>query len=168
LNAIAHYPERFDALILSDTHCLADTPEFQKKRKKSIKSIKKNGVSKYVDESIKNLFAPESFDTKKEEIETIKEMMLKAPEQTLCKTLLAFSEREETCSALPGIEVPVLIMSGKDDKIYPPDAARFMHGEINGSILKIIDHAGHVSNIENPDEFNFRIKKFVDSVYPAS
>jgi pimeloyl-ACP methyl ester carboxylesterase len=32
-------------------------------------------------------------------------------------------------------------------------------------LLKIIDHAGHLANLENPDEFNVELKKFVESVY---
>jgi 3-oxoadipate enol-lactonase len=40
-----------------------------------------------------------------------------------------------------------------------------MHERINGSQLQIIDHAGHLSNLENPVEFNIRLKKFVASVY---
>ncbi len=61
LNAVENYPDRFDALILSDTTCTADTPEAKEKRMKTIESIRKNGVEKFADESITNLFAPESF-----------------------------------------------------------------------------------------------------------
>jgi pimeloyl-ACP methyl ester carboxylesterase len=56
-------------------------------------------------------------------------------------------------------------MVGNEDKITPPAAARFMHEKIEGSFLKIIDHAGHLSNLENPGEFNVQLKKFVASVY---
>ena len=46
LNAIENYPERFDALILSDTNCIADTPEVKEKRMKTIESIKKRWSGK--------------------------------------------------------------------------------------------------------------------------
>ena len=64
LNAMAKYQERFDALILCDTQCIADTPEAKEKRIKAIESIRKTGVEKYADESIKNLFASGSFINK--------------------------------------------------------------------------------------------------------
>jgi 3-oxoadipate enol-lactonase len=112
-----------------------------------------------------NLFASEFFKTRVKEIADIREMIIKTSEQSLCNTLLALSERKETCTRLPAIKVPVLIMVGSEDKITPPDAARYMHERINGSKLQIIDHAGHISNLENPDEFNIRLKKFVASVY---
>jgi 3-oxoadipate enol-lactonase len=165
LNAVSKFPERFDALILSDTHCIADTTETKEKRMLAIKNIRKDGVEKYADESIKNLFAPESFITRKKEIANVREMIIKTSEKSLCNTLLALSGRKETCSKLNEIKVPVLIMAGKEDKLTPPAAAQLMHEKIKDSFLNIIDHAGHLSNIENPDEFNFQLKKFVSAIY---
>ncbi len=143
LNAIENYPERFDAIILSDTTCIADTPEAKEKRMNAIESIKKDGVEKFADESIKNLFAPESFATKKEEIAAVKKMIVNTTKESLYKTLRAFYERKETCSKLSEIMTPVLIMVGKEDKITPPAAAQFMQEKINDSLLNIIVHAGH-------------------------
>jgi 3-oxoadipate enol-lactonase len=168
LNAIGKHNDRFDALILSDTQCMADTAEAKEKRMKAIENIRKNGVEKYADESVKNLFALGSFTTRVKEIADIREMIMKTSEQSLCNTLIALSVRKETCAKLSAINVPVLIMVGSEDKITPPEAARFMHEKIKGSLLKIIDHAGHLSNLENPDEFNLQLKNFVASVYQGT
>jgi len=165
LNAVENYPDRFDALILSDTTCTADTPEAKEKRMKTIESIRKDGVEKFADESVKNLFAPESFSTKKLEIAAVKEMIVNTTEESLCKTLRAFYERKETCSKLPDIYVPVLIMVGNEDKITPLTAAQFMNEKIKDSLLSIIEHAGHLSNIENPSEFNNQLEEFVSTIY---
>lgn len=164
LNAIENYPERFSALILSDTTCTVDSAEAKEKRMNTIESIKQTGVEKYADESIKKLFAPESFTTKEIEIATAREMIVKTSEQSLFNTLHALADRKETCNKLPEINVPVLILVGKEDVITPPDAARFMHEKIKHSKLYIIGHAGHLSNMENPLEFNDHLKKFIESV----
>ncbi len=163
LNAIENYPERFIALMLCDTTCIADTPEVKEKRMNAIESIRKNGVEKYAEESIKNFFAPESITVKYNEIDAIRGMIVKTSEQTLLKTLLALSVRKETCSKLSEIRVPVLIMVGKEDKITPPAAAQFMHEKIKGSSLHILEHAGHLSNMENPGEFNSTLMTFIGS-----
>lgn len=165
LSAIEKHPDRFDALILSDTTCLADTPEAKEKRLKTIESIKKKGVSKFADESIKNLFAPESLSTKEREIAHVREMILNTTQESLYKTLRAFYERKETCSKLQDINVPVLILVGKEDKITLPEAAQMMHEKIEDSLFSIIEHAGHLSNIENPLEFNKQIEEFFSTVY---
>jgi len=161
INAVLHYPKRFKALILSDTQCAADTPEGKAKRMKTIESIRENGVEKYAEESIKNLFAPASFTTKEKEIAAIKEMILKTPEQVLSKTLLALAKRKETCSNLYKIKIPTLILVGESDKITPPAAAQVMHEKIQNSVLSTIAHAGHLANLEHPVEFNDQLQAFL-------
>lgn len=165
LNAAEKYPDRFDALILSDTNCIADTLEAKEKRLKTIESIKKHGVEKFADESIKNLFAPESLATKGKEIATVREMIVNTSKQSLYKTLRAFYERKETCSKLHDIILPVLILVGEEDKITPLEAAQMMHEKIEDSSLSIIEHAGHLSNMENPLEFNKQLDEFFSTVY---
>ena len=164
LNAMENFPKRFNALILCDTNCMADTPEAAEKRMKTVESIQEKGLEQYANDSVKKLFAPESFVTNKEKIATVKEMIMEASVQSLSKTLVALSRRKETCTNLHRISIPVLIVVGKEDQITPPDAARLMQKSIKGSILKIIEHAGHLSNIENSYEFNIQLEKFVASV----
>jgi 3-oxoadipate enol-lactonase len=165
LNLIENYPERINALILCDTTCKADTPEGIDKRMKTIETIIESGVEAYADGSLKNFFAPDSFKTRKEEIAEVRQMMLETTEHTLVETMLALSKRKETCNKLNEIKVPVLILVGKEDIITPPEAATFMHQKIKGSVLGIIEHAGHISNLENPVIFNEHLSEFVASVY---
>jgi len=168
LYAVENFPKRFNALILCDTTCMADTPEGIKKRMSTIESIQEKGVAPYANENIKNLFSPESFVTSREKIAVVKKMIMETSVQSLSRTLFALSRRKETCTKLAGIMVPVLIVVGKEDKITPPEAALLMQKNIKGSILNIIEHAGHLSNIENSFEFNDQLLKFVSSVYQQS
>src|ERR1035437_1083328 len=56
LNAMEHYPERFESLVLCDTTCMPDSPEAKVKRMNTIESVIKNGVINYAVDSVKNLF----------------------------------------------------------------------------------------------------------------
>lgn len=161
LNAVEHHPKRFDALVLCDTNCIADSAEAKGKRMKAIEGLWENGVEKFADDSLKNFFAQESFTTKKEVIDGVREMIINTSEKSIIKTLLALSKRKETCSKLPEIKVPVLIMVGEEDKITPPEAAQIMHENISDSELSIIKHSGHISNLENPEQFNEHLKRFL-------
>lgn len=165
LNAVNAYRERFDALILCDTQCMADTPEAKEKRMKSIAVIRENGLELYANESLNNLFAPESLSAGIEEIAAVKMMIMKTSEKSLISTIHALADRKDTCSKLPDIEIPVLIIAGKEDKITPPSVAQKMHVMIKASVLCIIEHAGHLSNLENPDEFNRQLTRFFGTVY---
>lgn len=161
LNAIENHPYRFNKLILCDTSCAADSPEAKGKRTKAIEGIWENGIEKFADDGIKNFFAPESYNTKKDVIAEVREIMINTTEKSVIKTLLALSKRKETCTMLSKIKVPVLILVGKEDKITPPETAQFMHENINGSVMSVIENAGHLSNLENPDQFNEQLIKFL-------
>jgi 3-oxoadipate enol-lactonase len=165
LNAIQNFPKRFNALILCDTNCTADSPEAKEKRMMTIEGIEKYGIEYYANKSLENLFASESFVTNKEKIAVVKAMIMGTSVQSLSRTLFALARRKETCANLHRISIPVLILVGKEDKITPPEAAQQMQKNIKGSILNIIEHAGHLSNIENSFEFNSQLRKFISSVY---
>jgi len=165
LNAIEKYQERFDALILSDTQCFADTPEVRENRLAVIEHIRKNGLEEYAHESIKKLFAPVSLLSKETEIASVREMIVNTSKQSIYNSLHALAIRKDTYGILSHIKIPVLILVGEEDKITPPEMAETMHKKINGSQLNILEHAGHLSNMENPFEFNYQIRKFISSVY---
>jgi 3-oxoadipate enol-lactonase len=165
LNAIENNPERFEALILCDTHYAADTPEVRENRLVVIENIKKNGLEDYAHESIKNLFAPVSLLSKDTEITSVREMIVKTSNLSIYNTLHALAKRKDTSGILSQIKIPVLILVGYEDKITPPEMAESMHKKINSSQMNIIENAGHLSNMENPFEFNYQIRKFLTTVY---
>ena len=56
LNAVSRYPERFEAIILSDTQCIADSPEAKVKRYKTIQQIEAGGLNDFAEAFVKNIF----------------------------------------------------------------------------------------------------------------
>jgi len=165
LNAIENYPDRFDSLVLCDTTCKADAPETKKIRIKAVEDIIKNGVSDYAGLSVKNLFVAESFSKNKELVASVKNMIINTSELVLCSTLLALASRKGTCSKLPDINVPVMILVGQEDILTPPAAAKILNENIKNSTLYIIEHAAHLSNLENPEVFNEQLKRFFETTY---
>jgi pimeloyl-ACP methyl ester carboxylesterase len=129
----------------------------------SIKNIKSDGVVKYAEGSLKNFFTADAFTNRKNDIAAVREMIIKTSVQTLCDTLLALANRKETCSILSDFKIPVLILVGKEDVITPPATALIMNEKIKNSSLHIIENAGHLSNIQNPMNFNHRVKEFLSS-----
>ncbi|HRG51381.1 MAG TPA: alpha/beta fold hydrolase [Bacteroidia bacterium] len=164
LNALNRYPDRFAAIILSDTQCIADSAEAKEKRQKNIQLVASGGLSEYTENMIQNLFYSESFTTKPEAIAAIRKVMLTTQPTIITDTLHALANREEMCYTLEKIIIPTLVISGKEDKSIPFQQSSFMHQQIPRSILQLIDKAGHLPNLEQPDEFNRLIKDFALSM----
>jgi len=161
LNAVNRYPERFEALILSDTQCIADSPEGKEKRYKTIDQINEDGLKDFAEGFVKNAFCPDSLENKKELVEKIKDIILTTSPITITGTLSALAQRAEMCSTLNEILIPVLILCGEEDTITPMSKSEFLNHNIANSQLHSIDKAGHLSNLEQPDEFNRYLIPFI-------
>jgi len=161
LNAVNRYPEKFEALILADTQCIADTPEGVEKRKKLIRQIEKDGLEDFAKSFVGNVFTKESIINKIESVGKIQSIILSAKSTTVTGTLNALAARAETCSILEKIKLPVLILCGKEDVVTPPVQSEFLHSKILDSELFILESAGHLSNLEQPDKFNEFIFDFI-------
>jgi pimeloyl-ACP methyl ester carboxylesterase len=164
LNALKKYPNRFDALILCDTQCIADTPEVKEKRYKIIKEIEVGGATNFNEGFIKSVFHKDTITTKKELVEQLRSVVFANSENIIKKGMVALAERLETCSTLKEISIPTLIICGREDEVTPLFQSEFMHEKIKGSILHVIDNAGHVSNLEQPQEFNKHLLGFLTTL----
>lgn len=164
LNATVRFPERFEALILCDTQCIADTPEVKEKRIETIEQIKHNGTDSFNEQFVKSVFHPNSLKNKTKLVESLRSVVFANSNRTITAGLTALAERSETCSFLGAISIPTLIICGRADEVTPLAQSEFMHEHIKDSVLKIIDNAGHVSNLEQPDEFNAHLLEFLTSL----
>lgn len=164
LNAVNRYPERFKAIILSDSQCIADSPEAKEKRYKTIEHIEAGGLNDFANGFIKNVFCQESVENKKELVERIKTIVLTTLPATITGTLAALAERSEMCSSLNKISVPALILCGNEDKVTPFAQSEILHQHIVGSTLHSIAQAGHLSNLEQPEQFNRHVTKFISAL----
>lgn len=59
------------------------------------------------------------------------------------------------------IKVPTLIIGSLEDKVVPIHNAYFMHYMIKTSDLIVFEHTGHLSNIEQAEQFNLAIANHI-------
>jgi pimeloyl-ACP methyl ester carboxylesterase len=161
LNAQKRFPDRIAALVLCDTQCIADTPAAKEKRLKSIDEIKEDGVTDFNERFIRNVFHKDSLLHKKDIVENLKKVVYTNSQHIITQGLTALAARSETCSTLNKVNIPTLIICGSDDVLTPPEQSEYVHKHIKGSEFHIIENAGHVSNLEQPDEFNKYLIKFL-------
>jgi pimeloyl-ACP methyl ester carboxylesterase len=70
------------------------------------------------------------------------------------------SAATDTRDLLPKINAPTLVLWGDADRRSPIHIAEQLHTAIPNARLEIIPEAGHVSNMEQPDSFNARVRSF--------
>ena len=62
------------------------------------------------------------------------------------------------------IRCPVLMLCGRDDRVTPPALSQSLARMIPGARCETIERAGHLSNLERPDEFNTLAGAFIRGV----
>lgn len=68
--------------------------------------------------------------------------------------------KADTRDLLPNIRVPTLLVWGEADKRSPISVAYQIRDAIPGARLAVISGAGHVSNLEEPVQFNTIVRDF--------
>ncbi|MEP7167987.1 MAG: alpha/beta hydrolase [Bacteroidota bacterium] len=164
LDVLYRYPNRFAGIILSDTQCIADTAETKTKRYETIKKIEENGLNDFAEGFVKNIFSEFTLNHNNEVVNQIKQTILSTPVETVISTLKALAERWEKCSTLNEINIPALILCGAEDKVTPVVQSEFLNKNISNSVLHVIEKAGHLPNLEQPEIFNGFLHKFISNL----
>lgn len=156
--------ERLSALILVDTRETPDTPEARAKRYETIEAVRKDGTGAVVDSMYGKMITPESQKDDPEGAVRVRAIMESATPEGTVAALDAMARRPDSSDLLPRIEVPTLIVVGREDAITPPADAERMRAAIAGAELAILDRAAHLSNFERADEFNRTVSSFIERI----
>jgi pimeloyl-ACP methyl ester carboxylesterase len=74
---------------------------------------------------------------------------------------MARASAEDLRDALPGIDVPTLLVYGDQDVRAPTAVAEHLHANVAGSRLAVLPGLGHVVNLEDPRLFNATLRAWV-------
>ena len=158
------FPLRVRSLVLADTRAQADTDEGKQNREQQAKKALREGMEGIADGLLPKLLAPETVTKHPEIVKRLRGMMAETNPEGAAAALRGMAGRQDQTSFLSRIIAPTLILVGSEDAITPVADSELMHREIGGSRLKIIEGAGHVSNLERPEEFNAALVKFLNDV----
>jgi len=134
------------------------------KRATGLKFLKEKGVVAFAQEFVKSAFAEETFKKNPTAVQIIREIVLKNSPLAIGGAMLALACRTDTTKSLQQIKVPTLILVGEQDQITPPASAYAMKSLIPHAELHVIAHAAHLSNLENPEEFNKYLCEFLKRI----
>jgi 3-oxoadipate enol-lactonase len=81
--------------------------------------------------------------------------------KSITRSVKGVINRNEVYNELKDIALPTLIVVGNEDVATVPEKAKRIHKQINGSVLEIIEGAGHSSSIEQPERVNKVLETFI-------
>lgn len=161
---VKQFPTRVKALVLADTRPQADTEEGKQTRAQQAEKALSEGMAGIADAMLPKLLTPETVSKRPEVVKRVRDMMLKTKPQGAASALLGMAEREDQSEFISTIGVPTMIVVGREDAITPLADSEMMNARIPHSRLVVLDNAGHVSNLEQTDQFNYALLKFLERV----
>ncbi|UUV18418.1 alpha/beta fold hydrolase [Fusobacteria bacterium ZRK30] len=160
---------RATSMIIMDSYVGAEPSETQETYFQLLNNIKN---LQYIPEPMAELISPMFFSPK-----TTKEKnklylnfhnhLLNLPKEnidTIVATGFGIFGREDTLNRLEKIDIPTLYLAGEVDIPRPMKESKEMRDLTKNSNFKIIEGAGHISNLENPNSVNSIIQEFLNKV----
>jgi pimeloyl-ACP methyl ester carboxylesterase len=155
------YADRVKALILADTRAGADNEEGKHARREMAELALQSGAAVIADRMIPRLLAPVTLQNKPAIAERVRAIIEGNRPETIAAAQRGMAERPDSTELLAKISCPTLLIVGSDDTLTPPNEAERMRDRISDARLVVISEAGHLSNLEQPDDFNRAVADFL-------
>ncbi len=153
------YPFATASLVLADTFC-AVPEEFQETIRASMQFIENNAMAEVAAARIRNAFSDHANPVMRDYFIDRVAQNDKASYVRAARAAMSYSSADR----LGEIAVPTLVVVGDEDRVTPPPLSETLAERIDGARLVRIAGAGHITNLEKPDEFNRVVLEFLDAV----
>jgi pimeloyl-ACP methyl ester carboxylesterase len=158
------YPQRVAGLVLADTRPGADGPEAQANRENIARIAETQGSGAIADLQVPRLLSDYTRQHHPEVELRVRQMIDAATVQGIAAASRGMAQRADSTELLAGITFPALVIAGEQDVLTPPSVAQEYAAKIPGAQYVVIQHAGHLSNLEQPEAFLQAVREFLGSL----
>lgn len=162
LGVAGRRPDLVKGLILCDTAHKIGTVEGWNTR---IAAVEKNGIASLADSILKLWFTPRFHAERKPELDGCRNMLSRQPVAGYAATCAALRDADYT-EVAKAIGVPTLCLVGDQDGSTPPAVVRSLADLVPGAQFEIIESAGHIPCIEQPEKLVTLIRRFLAHLPP--
>lgn len=149
---------RIGGLLLADTRAEADDEAARDRRLKLAELVRARGTDALL------LQPPKWVRDGSERWEMVHELVRRQPAEAIAQGSIAIAGRDDSLDTLPTIDVPTSVVVGADDAITPPAMSATIAAGIPGATLTVIPRAGHLSNMDAPDDLDRALRDLVRRV----
>jgi pimeloyl-ACP methyl ester carboxylesterase len=157
-------PDRLQGLILLDTRADPDAEAKRLDRARDADDVLANGYTRQLQDYPRNLLAPDTQAKRRDLVEMCQTMILKTSRAGYAAAQRGMAERRDAREDLGKIAVPTMCIVGVDDAITPADGVRGMAAAIPGAEVEVVEAAGHMAPLEQPDVVNSAIRRLLGRV----
>ncbi len=146
--------DRIAGLVLADTRAEPDDDAGRERRRLVAERARRQGSGAVADDPpalLSETADPALWDR-------VREMIRRQPGPAIAAASLGLGERADARPLLPDIDVPTTVIVGSADTLTPPPMSEALAAAIPGARLVVLEGAGHLSNLEEPDGFTEAVR----------
>lgn len=157
------YRDRVSALVLANTRAGAETPEGRDARLQIADRVEREGTAAFIDNLLQKLSSKTTVANRPDIVDAARVMAKQMSPADVAQVQRGMADRADSISTLAAINVPTLVIAGKDDSV-PLNELELMHQRVAGSQYRVIAKAGHYAGMEQPAEFGHLLRTFFDGL----
>ena len=155
-------PERIDRLALLDTNPLAEKPHHAARRDAQIQAVRDGRLADVMKNEMKPNYLADT-ENRSVILDLCMDMALSLGPTAFVRQSRALQSRPDQSQTLRAARMPCLILCGRHDALCPVARHELMADLVAGSVLTIVEHAGHLPSLENPDATNTALESWLKS-----
>ncbi|MFZ7091294.1 alpha/beta fold hydrolase [Primorskyibacter sp. 2E233] len=161
MEVLRRAPDRVAALALLDTNPKAEPEEIRARRVPQMDKVREGHLAQVMRDEMKPNYLTDG-PLRSEILDLCMEMALGLGKEVFLNQSRALANRPDQQDTLRAYSGPALVLCGRDDALCPVARHQLMHDLIAGSTLRLIENAGHLPTLEQPDETNAALATWLE------
>lgn len=161
MSFLARWPQRVEALILANTRAGADDEEGLKGRERTAVQAIEKGMAVMARGMAPKLLSDCAIRERPELYEKVERMIAEARADATAAAARGMALRPDRMEWLRTVSVPTLVITSEGDELMPLETSKAMVDAVPDGRLVVIPEAGHLSNLERPEDFNRAVREFL-------
>lgn len=156
-------PERVAGLALLDTNPLAELPEVQARRAPQIAAAEAGELRRVMQDEMKPNYLTDG-PNKGAILDLCMDMAMHLGPEIFVSQSKALRDRPDQTETLRRFAGPALVLCGRNDALCPVDRHRMMHDLMPQSTLEIVEEAGHLPTLEQPEQTTAALIRWMEEL----
>ena len=161
MEVLRQAPDRVDRMALLDTNPMAETDAVKDRRFPQMQKVREGQLAHVMRDEMKPNYLSDG-PRRQEILDLCMQMALDLGPHVFLTQSRALMDRPDQAETLRAAQLPALVLCGRDDTLCPVSRHELMADLIPGARLEIIDGAGHLPTLEQPEKTNAALARWLE------
>lgn len=159
---LRHAPERVERIALLDTNPLAESDAVKARRGPQMEAVQAGRLAEIIRDEMKPNYLADG-PQKAAILDLCMDMAENLGPEVFLRQSRALMSRPDQTATLRGVRLPALALCGRLDTLCPVDRHELIAGLIPGASLEVIENAGHMPTLEQPERTNEALARWLEA-----